>query len=176
MYFFETLNTPPLMQNELTCTYVYAKFQPKSNKRKMQDNVLWPKYQRTSLYYPRSINYNYHKILYSSWNINLCLSNKCWICVTVIRSSICKNMLDQTNIYLIWFLFLWNYNDLFTGLRPALLKFSLTKKNLPVMSDGNAHFGKTGLHCAKFTKLLREPPFNIKEVSNGVFFLVQTVW
>jgi hypothetical protein len=31
MYFFETLNTPPLMQNELTCTYVYAKFQPKSN-------------------------------------------------------------------------------------------------------------------------------------------------
>jgi hypothetical protein len=38
------------------------------------------------------------------------------------------------------------------------------------MSDSNAHFGKTGLHCAKFTKLLRDPPFNIKEVSNGGFF------
>jgi hypothetical protein len=90
MYFFETLNTPPLMQNELTCTYVYAKFQPKSNKWKMQDNVLWTKYQRTSLYYPRFKNYNYHKILYSSWNINFGLSNK--FCIYICT---CKFILHQ---------------------------------------------------------------------------------
>lgn len=92
---------------------------------------------------------------------------------TVIWSGICKQLSDQTNMYLIWFLFLWNYNDLFTELRPALLKFCLTKENFACHIWPLCTFRKDfGLHCANFTKLKRDPSFNLKGVSNGFFVVV----
>ena len=124
------------------------------------------------LYYPRSINWTIiikyctvAEILTSAFQINVE-----YACVTVIRSGICTNLPDQTNIYLIWFLFLWKY-ELFTELLPALLKFRLTKAKFACQVWRLCTFRKDcGLHCANLTKLLRDPPFNIKGVSYEVFW------